>query len=190
MIAPGLQSECLNADSPFHRHIGPWLGTHKQAARPKDAVIFALLKDMGQPSRASGRGEDRREQVPANTQHGVHGPGIEIDVGIYGPAFGLHATAEGVLDFLEELVEPLVSSAFAELGQELFHDRCPWILGFIHSVPHAHDFAVLAEGLVQPGLDVFLVADFIDHIHYAFVGTAVKESGQGADGGGDAAIAG
>ena len=127
--------------------------------------------------------EDRREQVGRNAERVVHGGGVEIDVRVE-VLFAQHDLGDALAH-----VEPL---GFAELGAELLGHalqvRRAGVEHLVNAVADAHDFLFVLQAAGDEVVHLVEVADLLEHLDDALVGSAVQRPLERADGGGDGRV--
>ena len=138
---------------------------------------------MTSPSRCTGDGEDGSEHICRDAHRVVDGRGVEIDIGIEPLALahdGRDAFAHAdPLGFAELITED--DRHFAKVRSARIED-------LVNAMADAHDFFLLLERIFNPGVDIFLTADFLEHVDHAFIRAAVERALEGSDRRGDGGI--
>ena len=139
------------------------------AERAVKTIVLELFENVRAPTRRARDGEDRREQIRRNAERVINGRRIKIDVRVQ------------VFLLLHQLGDPLAHPdpfRFADFFAQLYRHRAQMrrarIERFVNAMPDAHDLLLFRQLLLDVGIDVLLVADFLQHLNDAFVRAAVQ----------------
>src|SRR5262249_33017263 len=121
------------------------------------------------------------EQINVDSQSGVRGRGIEVDVCIQ-----LFLGIDVLLDLARHL-EPLrIAAGAAEIFGHAAQVRSAWILCCIYTMPESGNLLLLSQETLH--VLHWILPCFVDHKqhpHNGLVGSAMQRSLQRADGAGD-----
>ena len=119
--------------------------------RPHDAVTGDdLLHAVGAPACNTGRGEQRREHVLRDAQHGIHQPGVHIHVGTHGRIAVtplLHQRDAQLLHLLQQVELRLIALDLGNMPGVLLQQHRTGIRHGVHSVAQAVELAGAIPGL-------------------------------------------
>ena len=161
-----------------------------------------LLHTVGAPACDTGRGEQRREHILRNAQHGVYQTGIHVHIGAHGGvavAALLHQRNAQLLHLLQQSELVGVALDLRHMLGVLLQQHRTGVGNGIHRVAQTVELSGLVTGLavqqlvqiipdraVVVGIHIFL--DVLEHLHHLGVGAAVQRALQGAHSSGDGAV--
>ena len=186
----------------LHGHI-VLVGGHGAVGRAHDPVAGDHLLDaVGAPAGDTGGGEQRREHLLGDAQHGVHQTGVHIHVGAHGRVAALALHHQRDADLLHLLQQGEIIGVALQLRHALgvlLQQHGTGVGHGIHRVTQSVDLAgavaglliqqlvqIVPDGAVVVGIHVLL--HIPEHLHDLGVGAAVKRPLQGAHSPGDGAV--
>jgi len=134
---------------------------------------------VGQPASCAGNGEDRRKEVAGDAELAVNQPRIEVNVGEN--ALGAQPISGHGLQTTSHVVHVVVAETLEQFFGQPLQDDGPGILDPVFAVSKAHDFLLLVDGPIQPGVDLLHRANLVEHVEHILVGAAMQRARQGAD---------
>ena len=113
----------------------------------------------------------------------VDGRRIEVNIGNQALAV-LHV----VFNFSGQLEPNFVFCSDSQFLCHLAQVFFPRVLGLVDPVAKAHDFFLGIQFLLQIGLGIPVLSNFLQHVEDFFIGTTVKRTLEGTDGCGDTRV--